>query len=57
MEPRTKKHSASNIRRSVTATVRRERTRRERLEHLCRNVLRPPVAQDALELTPDGVGG
>ncbi len=26
----------------------------ERLEHLCRYVLRPPVAQDALELTPDG---
>ncbi len=27
---------------------------RNRLEHLCRYVLRPPVAQDALELTPDG---
>jgi len=27
---------------------------RERLEHLCRYVLRPPVAQDALELTRDG---
>jgi Putative transposase len=27
---------------------------RERLEHLCRYVLRPPVAQDALELTEDG---
>jgi hypothetical protein len=27
---------------------------RERLEHLLRYVLRPPVAQDALELTPDG---
>jgi hypothetical protein len=26
----------------------------ERLEHLCRYILRPPVAQDALELTPDG---
>lgn len=25
-----------------------------RLEHLCRYVLRPPVAQDALELTPEG---
>jgi len=27
---------------------------RGRLEHLCRYILRPPVAQDALELTPDG---
>ena len=27
---------------------------REQLEHLCRYVLRPPVAQGALELTPDG---
>jgi len=27
---------------------------RKRLEHLCRYVLRPPVAQDALELTPEG---
>jgi hypothetical protein len=27
---------------------------RERLEHLCRYVLRPPVAQGALELTADG---
>ena len=27
---------------------------RARLEHLCRYVLRPPVAQDALELTPEG---
>ncbi len=27
---------------------------RERLEHLCRYILRPPVAQDALGLTPDG---
>ena len=27
---------------------------RERLERLCRYVLRPPVAQDALELTGDG---
>jgi hypothetical protein len=26
----------------------------ERLENLCRYILRPPVAQDALELTPDG---
>ncbi len=26
----------------------------ERLEHLCRYILRPPVAQDAMELTPDG---
>jgi hypothetical protein len=26
----------------------------ERLERLCRYILRPPVAQDALELTPDG---
>jgi hypothetical protein len=26
---------------------------RKRLEHLCRYVLRPPVAQDALELTPE----
>ncbi len=26
----------------------------ERLEHLCRYILRPPIAQDALELTPDG---
>ena len=26
----------------------------ERLEHLCRYILRPPVAQDPLELTPDG---
>jgi hypothetical protein len=26
----------------------------ERLEHLCRHILRPPVAQDALDLTPDG---
>ena len=26
----------------------------ERREHLCRYILRPPVAQDALELTPDG---
>ena len=26
----------------------------ERLEHLCRYILRPPVAQDALELTADG---
>jgi Putative transposase/Transposase zinc-binding domain len=26
----------------------------ERLEHLCRYILRPPVAQDALEWTPDG---
>jgi hypothetical protein len=26
----------------------------ERLEHLCRYVLRPPVAQEALELRPDG---
>jgi len=27
---------------------------REQLEHLCRYVLRPPVAQGALQLTPDG---
>lgn len=27
---------------------------RARLENLCRYVLRPPVAQDALELTPEG---
>jgi hypothetical protein len=27
---------------------------RERLEHLARYVLRPPVAQDALERTADG---
>jgi hypothetical protein len=27
---------------------------RERLEHLCRYVLRPPIAQDALKLTADG---
>jgi hypothetical protein len=27
---------------------------RERLEHLCRYVLRPPIAQEALELTPEG---
>jgi hypothetical protein len=27
---------------------------RVRLDHLCRYVLRPPVAQDALELTPEG---
>ncbi len=27
---------------------------RTRLEHLCRYVLRPPLAQDALEWTPDG---
>jgi hypothetical protein len=27
---------------------------RERLEHLCRYVLRPPVAQDSLELAADG---
>jgi hypothetical protein len=27
---------------------------RRRLEHLCRYILRPPVAQEALELTPDG---
>jgi hypothetical protein len=27
---------------------------RHRLEHLCRYVLRPPIAQDALELAPDG---
>jgi len=27
---------------------------RRRLEHLCRYVLRPPLAQDALELTPAG---
>jgi hypothetical protein len=27
---------------------------RRRLEHLCRYVLRPPVAQDALALTPEG---
>jgi hypothetical protein len=26
----------------------------ERLEHLCRYILRPPVAQNALELTADG---
>jgi hypothetical protein len=26
----------------------------QRLEHLCRYILRPPVAQDALELTPEG---
>jgi hypothetical protein len=26
----------------------------DRLEHLCRYILRPPVAQDALALTPDG---
>jgi hypothetical protein len=26
----------------------------DRLEHLCRYILRPPVAQDTLELTPDG---
>ena len=26
----------------------------ERLENLCRYILRPPVAQDALELTPEG---
>jgi hypothetical protein len=26
----------------------------ERLEQLCRYILRPPVAQDALELAPDG---
>jgi hypothetical protein len=27
---------------------------RERLEHLCRYVLRPPIAQDALSIAPDG---
>jgi hypothetical protein len=27
---------------------------RRRLEHLCRYILRPPVAGEALELTPDG---
>jgi hypothetical protein len=27
---------------------------RDRLEHLCRYVLRPPIAQERLELTPDG---
>ena len=27
---------------------------RARLEHLCRYVLRPPIAQEALTLTPDG---
>jgi putative transposase len=27
---------------------------RARLEHLCRYVLRPPIAQDALDLAPDG---
>jgi len=27
---------------------------RERLEHLCRYVLRPPIAQDALTIGPDG---
>jgi hypothetical protein len=27
---------------------------RRRLEHVCRYILRPPVAQEALELTPDG---
>ena len=27
---------------------------RARLEHLCRYVLRPPIAQEALALTPDG---
>lgn len=27
---------------------------RTRLEHLARYVLRPPIAQDALELTPEG---
>jgi len=27
---------------------------RRRLEHLCRSVLRPPIAQDALPLTPEG---
>jgi len=27
---------------------------RKRLEHLCRYILRPPVAQEALELTPQG---
>jgi hypothetical protein len=27
---------------------------RRRLEHLCRYVLRPPLAQDALELPPEG---
>jgi len=26
----------------------------ERLEHLCRYVLRPPIAQDSLALSPDG---
>jgi hypothetical protein len=26
----------------------------ERLEHLCRYLLRPPIAQDALEVAPDG---
>jgi hypothetical protein len=26
----------------------------ERLEKVCRYILRPPVAQDALEVTPDG---
>ena len=25
-----------------------------RLEHLCRYVLRPPIAQDALSIAPDG---
>lgn len=27
---------------------------RQRLEHLCRYVLRPPIAQDALSIDPDG---
>lgn len=27
---------------------------RERLEHLCRYVLRPPLAENALERAPDG---
>ncbi|MBM4244962.1 MAG: transposase [Deltaproteobacteria bacterium] len=27
---------------------------RERLEHLCRYVLRPPIAQDSLSIAPDG---
>ena len=27
---------------------------RERLEHLCRYVLRPPIAQDAISIAPDG---
>ncbi len=36
------------------ATVAVRAGENDRLEHLCRYILRPPVAQDALELTQDG---